>query len=150
MELPLETELCVGCMAFLLPLRHPTLVAKQVATLDLLCGGRLVFGAGVGGEFPLEYAACGVPLEERGAHSPRRSLLRQRTSALYLHRRLLRGGSGCGERSFEPALRDGFPRTRSQIRRARAPGGRGGDRRFVSPGRCATPDRRSGMPRRGT
>ena len=60
-------RLLLGTAVFLLPLRHPTLVAKQVATLDLLCGGRLVFGVGVGGEFPSEYAACGVALEERGA-----------------------------------------------------------------------------------
>ncbi len=60
-------RLIFGTAVFLLPLRHPTLVAKQVATLDLLCGGRLVFGVGVGGEFPLEYAACGVSVEERGA-----------------------------------------------------------------------------------
>ena len=60
-------RLIFGTAVFLLPLRHPTLVAKQVATLDLLCGGRLVFGVGVGGEFPSEYAACGVALEERGA-----------------------------------------------------------------------------------
>jgi probable F420-dependent oxidoreductase len=56
-----------GTSVYLLPLRHPTLVAKQVATLDHLCGGRFVFGVGVGGEFPAEYAACGVPLRERGA-----------------------------------------------------------------------------------
>jgi len=56
-----------GTGVFLLPLRHPVLVAKQVATLDLLCAGRLTFGGGVGGEFPREYEACGVPLRERGA-----------------------------------------------------------------------------------
>ena len=52
---------------FLLPLRHPVPVAKQVSSLDLLCDGRLIFGVGVGGEFPNEYAACGVPVTERGA-----------------------------------------------------------------------------------
>jgi probable F420-dependent oxidoreductase len=57
----------LGTSVYLLPLRHPVPVAKQIATLDRLCGGRLIFGVGVGGEFPGEYAACGVPLEERGA-----------------------------------------------------------------------------------
>jgi probable F420-dependent oxidoreductase len=57
----------VGTCVYLLPLRHAVPVAKQVATLDHLCGGRLVFGVGVGGEFPNEYAACGVPVGERGA-----------------------------------------------------------------------------------
>jgi probable F420-dependent oxidoreductase len=59
-------SLRLGTCVYLLPLRHPTLVAKQVATLDHLCAGRLVFGVGVGGEFPNEYAACGVPHHERG------------------------------------------------------------------------------------
>ena len=60
-------RLTLGTGVYLLPLRHPVPVAKQVATLDLLCGGRLIFGVGVGGEFPNEYAACGVPHAERGA-----------------------------------------------------------------------------------
>ena len=60
-------KLTLGTGVYLLPLRHPVPVAKQVATLDRACGGRLIFGVGVGGEFPGEYAACGVPIEERGA-----------------------------------------------------------------------------------
>ena len=63
----LSERLLLGTSVYLLPLRHPVPVAKQVATLDRLCGGRLRFGVGVGGEFPNEYAACGVPLQERGA-----------------------------------------------------------------------------------
>jgi alkanesulfonate monooxygenase SsuD/methylene tetrahydromethanopterin reductase-like flavin-dependent oxidoreductase (luciferase family) len=57
----------LGTAVYLLPLRHPAPVAKQVATLDHLTEGRLIFGVGVGGEFPSEYEVCGVPLEERGA-----------------------------------------------------------------------------------
>src|SRR5205823_8405159 len=60
-------RLKLGCNVYLLPLRHPVPVAKQVATLDHLTEGRLIFGVGVGGEFPQEFAACGVPLNERGA-----------------------------------------------------------------------------------
>ncbi len=52
---------------YLLPLRHPTPVAKQVATLDHLTEGRLIFGVGVGGEFPKEFEASGTPIAERGA-----------------------------------------------------------------------------------
>ncbi|MFI5319238.1 MAG: LLM class flavin-dependent oxidoreductase [Myxococcota bacterium] len=60
-------KLRLGTSVYLLPLRHPVPVAKQVATLDRMLGGRLEFGVGVGGEFANEYAACGVPLAERGA-----------------------------------------------------------------------------------
>lgn len=60
-------RLQLGTAVYLLPLRHPTPVAKQVSTLDHLTEGRFIFGVGVGGEFPREYEACGVPLDERGA-----------------------------------------------------------------------------------
>ncbi len=63
----LSERLQLGTSVYLLPLRHPVPVAKQVATLDRLSGGRLLFGVGVGGEFPNEYAACGIPVRERGA-----------------------------------------------------------------------------------
>ena len=55
-----------GIAIYLLPLRHPTPVAKQIAALDHLCGGRLLFGVGIGGEFPGEFKACGVAITQRG------------------------------------------------------------------------------------
>ena len=60
-------RLILGTSVLLLPLRHPTPVAKQVTTLDQLTEGRFILGVGVGGEFPNEYTACDVPLRERGA-----------------------------------------------------------------------------------
>ena len=60
-------KLTLGTSVYLLPLRHAVPVAKQVSTLDHLTEGRLIFGVGVGGEFPKEYQACGVPREQRGA-----------------------------------------------------------------------------------
>ena len=46
--------------------RNPFVVAKAAASLDALSGGRLVMGIGTGYLRP-EYAALGVPFEERGA-----------------------------------------------------------------------------------
>ena len=63
----LSDRLKIGTAVYLLPLRHPAPVAKQVATLDTISNGRVIFGVGVGGEFPIEYELCGVPVEERGA-----------------------------------------------------------------------------------
>ncbi len=59
-------RLTFGTSVFLLPLRHPTLVAKTVSSLDTLSEGRLIFGVGIGGEFPEEYAAVDIPHRERG------------------------------------------------------------------------------------
>jgi probable F420-dependent oxidoreductase len=59
----------LGTCVYLLPLRHPTSVAKMVASLDFISGGRVIFGVGVGGEFPVEFQASGVPVNERGART---------------------------------------------------------------------------------
>jgi probable F420-dependent oxidoreductase len=45
---------------------NPVYVAKQVATLDFLSGGRFLFGAGIGW-LQEEFDAVGVPFERRGA-----------------------------------------------------------------------------------
>ncbi len=59
----------IGTGVYLLPLRHPTTTAKVTASLDVLSGGRLDLGVGVGGEFPPEFEACGVPVKERGSRA---------------------------------------------------------------------------------
>ncbi len=53
----------------LVPLYPPALLAKQVAVLDVVSEGRFSLGIGVGGEFPKEFDAVGVPVEERGART---------------------------------------------------------------------------------
>lgn len=51
--------------AIIAPLRHPLLLAKELGTLDLLSGGRLVVLPTVSWSRD-EYAALGVPFAERG------------------------------------------------------------------------------------
>src|SRR5262249_46158504 len=48
-----------------LPMRHPLPLAKELATLQNLSGGRFILGAGVGW-LEAEFAALGVPFNERG------------------------------------------------------------------------------------
>jgi probable F420-dependent oxidoreductase len=56
----------VGTSILLLPLYPPALVAKQIADLDRVTNGRVILGVGVGGEYPQEFTAMHVPVEERG------------------------------------------------------------------------------------
>jgi alkanesulfonate monooxygenase SsuD/methylene tetrahydromethanopterin reductase-like flavin-dependent oxidoreductase (luciferase family) len=51
---------------YLLPLRQPVPVARQLATLAQLEPGRLTFGVGIGGEDPHEIEVCGVEPKTRG------------------------------------------------------------------------------------
>lgn len=53
----------------LLPLYPAAVVAKMGAALDVASGGRYNFGVGIGGEFPKEFEACGVPVNQRGART---------------------------------------------------------------------------------
>jgi probable F420-dependent oxidoreductase len=48
-----------------LPQRHPVVLAKEVATLDSLVGGRMQLGVGVGW-LKEEFEALGIPFEQRG------------------------------------------------------------------------------------
>ncbi|HZQ02377.1 MAG TPA: LLM class F420-dependent oxidoreductase [Reyranella sp.] len=52
----------------ILPLRNPLVLAKQVATLDHMSGGRIELGIGVGW-LKEEFEALGVPFEKRGKRS---------------------------------------------------------------------------------
>ena len=55
----------LGTTVLVLPMRHPLPLAKELASLHNLSGGRLILGAGVGWLEP-EFAALGMPFKERG------------------------------------------------------------------------------------
>ena len=56
-------RLKIGIAVQVLPLCHPLRLAEEVATLDHISGGRLIFGVGRSG-FPRTYEAYGVPYAE--------------------------------------------------------------------------------------
>jgi probable F420-dependent oxidoreductase len=59
------TRVGLGTSVLVLPMRHPLPLAKELATLQNLSGGRLILGAGVGW-LEDEFAALGVPFRQRG------------------------------------------------------------------------------------
>lgn len=61
----LTRTLRLGTGVVILPQRHPAYVAKEIATLDVLSGGRALLGVGVGW-LEEEFQAVGVPFGERG------------------------------------------------------------------------------------
>ncbi len=61
-----QRELPVCVALYLLPLRHPVVVARQLATIAELAPGRLTLGVGIGGEDPHEIELCGVDPKTRG------------------------------------------------------------------------------------
>jgi probable F420-dependent oxidoreductase len=58
----------LGTGIVILPQRNPLVLAKQVASLDVLSGGRLLLGVGAGYLEP-EMTAVGVPMSERGGRT---------------------------------------------------------------------------------
>ena len=58
----------LGTGILLLPQHQPLILAKELASLDVLCGGRLMVGIGVGWAEE-EFEALGVPYRERGARA---------------------------------------------------------------------------------
>lgn len=54
---------------YLLALRHPVPVARQLSSLSLSAPGRIVLGVGIGGEDRHEMEICGVDPSRRGVHT---------------------------------------------------------------------------------
>ena len=65
-ELAIEPSLRAFVAVYLLPLRHPVLVARQLSSVSERYPGRLTFGVGVGGEDPHELEICGIDPRTRG------------------------------------------------------------------------------------
>src|ERR671918_1880222 len=61
-------RISLGTGVIILPQRNPLVLAKQVASLDVLSGGRLILGIGVA-YLEAEMRAIGVPMEGRGARA---------------------------------------------------------------------------------
>jgi len=91
------TRISLGPCVLLLGLRQPVVLAKQLGTLAAFAPGRLRVGVGVGGEYPPEFEAVGVPLRERGARME---------SALRTVRALLSQGFGSNEVTIAPGAPD--------------------------------------------
>ncbi|MFI5419476.1 MAG: LLM class flavin-dependent oxidoreductase [Nitrososphaerales archaeon] len=65
---PVTKTIKLGTSVIVLPLRIPPILAKEIASLDILSGGRVQFGVG-NGWWDKEFEACGVPKKQRGARS---------------------------------------------------------------------------------
>ena len=58
----ITTQIKLGTGIIILPQRNPLVLAKELASVDVLSNGRMIFGVGVGYLEP-EFAAIGVPME---------------------------------------------------------------------------------------
>lgn len=58
-------KLKIGTSVIALPLRNPTVLAKEIATLDFLSGGRSLPAVGLGADDLAEYEACGTVRNQR-------------------------------------------------------------------------------------
>ena len=63
------TTIGLGYAVLLAALRQPVLIAKQIASLQIVSGNRLRVGIGIGGENPAEWSAAGIPMQERASRT---------------------------------------------------------------------------------
>ena len=60
----LDGDVKLGTTVLIGPVHHPVILAEELATLDIITGGRLVVGIGTG-YLPAEYDVMGVPFKQR-------------------------------------------------------------------------------------
>jgi len=65
---PVTQTIGLGTSIIVLPLRPPPIVAKEIASLDILSHGRVRFGVG-NGWWEEEFQSCGISIRERGART---------------------------------------------------------------------------------
>jgi probable F420-dependent oxidoreductase len=70
MAAAITTTLRVGCRVFACDFHHPVVLAKEMATLDMLSGGRLEVGLGAGWT-AAEYDGLGIPMDSAGTRIER-------------------------------------------------------------------------------
>ena len=83
------TELKVGALVFDNDYKHPVVLAKELATIDVLSGGRLIVGIGAGW-MASDYEQSGIPMDppgragdpHGGGHRGAQGLLRRRAVLL--------------------------------------------------------------------
>ncbi|MBI5506676.1 MAG: LLM class F420-dependent oxidoreductase [Deltaproteobacteria bacterium] len=61
-------RILLGTGIIILPQRNPLVLAKEMASVDVVSGGRLLFGVGIGYLEP-EFRALGVPFADKGART---------------------------------------------------------------------------------
>jgi probable F420-dependent oxidoreductase len=64
------TELKVGCLVFDNDYKHPVVLAKELATIDVLSGGRIEVGLGAGW-MKSDYDQSGIPMDAPGVRVSR-------------------------------------------------------------------------------
>ena len=64
--LGVSERLATNTAVYLLPLRHPVVVARQLADISVKAPGRFLFGVGIGGEDRHEIEMCGIDPTTRG------------------------------------------------------------------------------------
>jgi alkanesulfonate monooxygenase SsuD/methylene tetrahydromethanopterin reductase-like flavin-dependent oxidoreductase (luciferase family) len=80
-------DVTVGTSIILLTLQHPLRIAEEIATLDLLTGGRVILGVGLGYR-EIEYDTLGVPRGQRvRAFEESIDVIRQLWTAAAIHHR---------------------------------------------------------------